>query len=261
MAVLSSLLLTTAPAAAADVTVTLPPLAGLVAMLDGKAHVRCLLPAGADPHHFQLTPRKVEAVANSSLLIRAGVDDAGWPLPPDHDHTLKLWPETRHGWLDPAAVRSALPRIAAALQSLHPQRSDAIASALKQALTTADQIELQWQRVLMPLKNSGVVMQHPAWQPLLQRMGVPVLTVLESAQHGHEHGPHKLEHALATLNTHPGAWLLADHGHSNRALSWLARHSAVPTHQVTLDALGACNMPWRDLMQQNLATIAATTLP
>jgi len=247
--------------AAAEISVTLPPLAGLVKMLDKQADVMCLLPAGADPHHFQLTPRKIEAVGKSRLLIRASFDDGGWPLPASHANTLSLWPGVAHGWLSPESVRIALPLIAAELTKLHPEHADAIATSLKHALAQTETIEQSWRLTLASVKKSGVLMQHPAWQGLMKSMGVPVLAVLESAQHGHEHGPHKLEHALSTLNQHPGAWLLADSGHSNRALDWLAQHASKPVHRITLNALGACGMPWTELMQHNIERISGTPSP
>jgi len=258
---IAMLLLIPLPASAADITVTLPPLAGLVIMLDKQADVACLLPAGADPHHFQLTPRKIEALRKSRLLIRASFDDGGWPLPASHANTLSLWPGIAHGWLNPVSVRAALPLIAAELIRLHPEHADAIATSLKHAVAQTAEIEQAWHVALDGLKKSGVLMQHPAWQGVMQSMDVPVLAVLESAQHGHEYGPHKLEHALATLNQHPDAWLLAASGHSNRALDWLEQHADHPLQRVTLNALGTCGMPWPALMQQNIKRIAGQLQP
>lgn len=258
---IAMLLLAPLSVSAAEIAVTLPPLAGLVTMLDKQADVRCLLPAGADPHHFQLTPRKIEALRKSRLLIRAAFDDGGWPLPATHAQTLALWPGTAHGWLNPESVRTALPVIAEALTTLHPEKAASIATALNHALAQTDSIEESWRLALAPLKIDGVLMQHPAWQGLMQSMHVPVLAVLESAHHGYEYGPHQLEQALSTLNQHPNVWLLADSGHNNRALDWLAQHASQTLHRVTLNALGDCGLPWPELMQQNIDRITEQLRP
>ena len=244
-------------ASAAEVAVTLPPLAGLISMLDKEADVICLLANGADPHHFQLTPRKIEAVQKTSLLIRTSRDDGGWPLPPSHAHTLDLWPELDHGWLSPVAVRDALPLIAKSLVKLHPERQVAIEAALQDAVITTHAIEHEWRSALTAAKNSGVLMQHPAWRRLMQVMEVPILDVLETGQHGHEHGPRQLEHALHSLNEHPGAWLIADAGHNNRSLDWLQNHASVKLNRIHLNALGRCSQPWAELMQQNISQFNA----
>jgi len=246
------LLSTPSVATAAEISVTLPPLAGLIHMLDNKAEVLCLLANGSDPHHFQLTPRKIEATQKTALLIRASRDDAGWPLPPHHMQTLDIWPDIDHGWLNPTAVRLALPRIAKVLSELNPARSATIKAALSDALKKTSDIEAAWRAALEPVQKSGVLMQHPAWQRLMRAMDVPVLKVLESGHHGHEHGPRQLEHALATLNAHPDAWIIANHAHSNRALDWLQSHAEHQPTRITLNALGTCAQSWPALMQQNI---------
>ncbi|RLL55013.1 manganese-binding protein [Mariprofundus sp. EBB-1] len=247
-------------AKAAEIAVTLPPLAGLIAMLDNKADVLCLLANGSDPHHFQLTPRKIEAAEQTALLMRASKDDGGWPLPPKHARTLDLWPEIDHGWLSPVAVRNALPAIAKTLSDLHPERQADIAVALEHALKTTQTIEVEWKDALKEASTSGVLMQHPSWRRLMQLMEVPVLNVLESGHHGHEHGPRQLEHALQSLNTHPGAWLIADDGHSNRSLDWLQNHTSVTLHRVRLNAVGTCSQSWPELMRQNIAQFRTKSL-
>lgn len=239
----------------AEIAVTLPPLAGLVTMLDRQAEVFCLLTPGTDPHHFQLQPRTIESLRRSRLLIRALRDDRSWPLPPTHANTLALWPDTDHGWLSPAEVKEALPIIADALGKLHPERRPLIATALKRALLETEQVAAEWRQALAPLRKSGVIMQHPAWHRLLEEMDVPVLTVLESGEHGHEHGPHLLDDSLDAINRHPGVWLLGNEGHSQRALEWLADHADNAPRQAILDPLGRCGTPWPEFMRANLKRI------
>lgn len=260
VALLAGLLLAVPLSCRAEIAVTLPPLAGLVAMLDKSSENFCLLSAGADPHHFQISPRRAEQLKQAELLIRAPGTDAGWPLPPDNAQTLRLWPQQNHAWLVPGEVAKALPQIAATLIALHPGREAEIRRQLAAALATVRDIDVRWQQALAPLRSRGVIMQHPAWQPLLEAAGVPVLAVLESPLHGHEEGPHVLEKALAILKTHPDAWLIGDIRHSNRSLEWLARHADHPVRLVYLDALGDCGTGWEALMQDNLDKMSGDKL-
>jgi len=248
-------------AASADIAVTLPPLAGLIVMLDPKAKVMCLLANGSDPHHFQLTPRKIEALQRTGLLVRSSFDDGGWPLPPKHAHSLDVWPERDHAWLDPDLVRQALPRIAQALSDLHPDRSADIQISLALAIQQVSAIQQSWNNAVAVLRPAGVVMQHPAWRRFMLAMHVPVLDVLESGHHGHEYGPHKLEHALQALHDHPGAWLIADQGHSHSALDWLQQHANRAPQKVELNALGSCGQSWPDLMHENIQRLQAVSQP
>jgi len=240
---------------AAEIAVTLPPLAGLVKMLDKQTQIMCLLPTGSDPHHFQLQPRTLEKLARSKLLIRSTFDDGGWPLPPDHENVLDLWPDKDHGWVSPKEVREILPRIAKVLIKLRPEQADAINDKLKTAIATTHSIQAQWQSRLAAVKSSGIIMQHPSWRRLMNDMQIPILNVLESGHHGHEHGPQALDHALQELKEHPQAWLISDAGHNNRALYWLENHSEHTPRHITLDALAECGTSWDEFMLQNLKQI------
>ncbi|WP_241697142.1 zinc ABC transporter substrate-binding protein [Mariprofundus sp. KV] len=251
-----SVLLTPSFALSAGIATTLPPLAGLVKMLDTESEVICLLPAGADPHHFQMQPRTIERLSRSNLLIRTSFDDGGWPLPAHHDNVLDLWPDKDHGWVSPEEVRLILPRIAEALIRLKPEQADAINSNLSRAVALTHSIEKQWQQALAPAKAAGIIMQHPSWRRLMNDMQVPILNVLESGHHGHEHGPHALDDSLHQLDEHPDAWLISDAGHNNRALAWLQQHSGQAVRHITLDALSDCGISWDQMMLQNLQQIS-----
>lgn len=240
--------------ARADIVVTLPPLAGLVSMLEPNADVHCLLAAGADPHTFQLTPRQAGQLRQADLLVRASRDDGEWPGLDANTPTLDLWQKDDHAWLRPSLVKQALPRLAARLQQLHPAHRQQIADTLRTALVLCDQLEEAWREALLPLRQQGVIMQHPAWRGLCQHFGIPVRAILEPHHHGGEVTPQKLEQALQTIRTHPATALWGDNRHSNRALTWLMQHAHTGKPAI-LDALGTCGMRWEALMRHNIALL------
>ena len=253
-------------AKAADVITTLPPIAGLVYWLKPDADVACLLPANADPHHFQLSPRQVESLQQSKLLIRSSQDDGHWANLGNQTHVFDIWPHTEHhdhqktvpnhAWLNPLAIQTVLPKLAAQLQIIYPKDKQEIQKNLALALAESTQIWKKWLSVSQStaLNTNGVIMQHPSWSNLFQALNIPIFNTLESEQHGHEHGPRKLESALQQLQQHPNIRLIADSNHSNRALQWLQSHHKSSTI-TTLDALGTCGESWIHLMQRNLDTI------
>jgi len=251
-------------AKAADIITTLPPLAGLVHWLKPDTHVTCLLPANADPHHFQLSPRQIESLQRNKLLVRSSQDDGHWASLQNQTHIVDLWPRTEydehhkqtianHAWLNPHAVQAVLPKLAKQLERIYPNDKQAIQSNLKLALTESEQVWKAWQHTIQStaLNTNGVIMQHPSWSNLFQALNIPIFNSLESEQHGHEHGPRKLESALRQLQQHPNIQLIADSNHSNRALQWLQKHHTSSTI-ITLDALGSCDESWLHLMQRNL---------
>jgi len=168
---------------------------------------------------------------------------------------LDLWPKKDHAWLLPSEVKRILPLLAKKLQEIAPGRRQSIAHSLKQALHLCDEMETAWTRALAPIRESGIIMQHPAWRRLCEHFNVRVWAVLEPRQQGSIR-PRQLEHALHLIKTRPDIRLWGDIRHSNRGLAWLSRHGHNKP-PLQLDALGTCGMAWVQLMQDNLARIAS----
>ncbi|MDX8411421.1 MAG: zinc ABC transporter substrate-binding protein [Mariprofundaceae bacterium] len=221
-----------------------------------ESDVSCLLPANADPHHFSLTPRRIERLRQSKLLVRATADDGAWRGLRGAIKTVDLWPDKGHAWLLPAEVEKTLPRLAEALSRAYPAQAQAIAAALEKALAKTASMERELQSALAPLRRRGIIMQHPSWQEFCRHFGMEVLGVLDSHSHGHESGPRRLQDALEQLQARPEAMLWGDQRDNVQPLYWLADHvKDVPIR--LLDPLGACGMPWDKLMRQNIERILA----
>ncbi|NOR72644.1 MAG: zinc ABC transporter solute-binding protein [Mariprofundaceae bacterium] len=242
------------PLHAAEIIATIPPLAAVVQMLDDEP-ISCLLPPGGDPHHFQLSPRQVEKLNRAGLLVRSSKDDHGWMQIPANTPAIDIWPKQDHAWLNPDNLLAALPRIAGQLIAIFPDRRGVIEANLKRSMDDVDKIRSELRKALSSLQSGGVMIQHPSWRHLFDAYGIPVLSVLESPRHGHEHGPRHLEKALKMLEKHPDAVLIGDVRHSNRSLEWLASHSN-SKKIILLDALGSCGDSWATLMQKNISRIS-----
>jgi zinc transport system substrate-binding protein len=243
------------PLHAVEIIATLPPLAAVVQMLNDEP-ISCLLPPGGDPHHFQLSPRQVERLNGAGLLIRSSKDDHGWMQVPVNIPAIDIWPEQDHAWLNPDNLLAALPHIAGQLILLFPDRKTVIEENLKRSMDDVGKIKSELHKALATLQSGGVMIQHPSWRRVFDAHDIPVLSVLESPHHGHEHGPRHLEKALKTLEKYPDAVLIGDVRHSNRSLEWLASHSN-NKKIIFLDALGSCGDRWATLMQQNISRISA----
>jgi len=239
-----------------EIISTLTPLSGLVAMLLPEIKSQCLLPANADPHHFQPSPKQVNLLQSGQLILRASSDDKGWPIHFDHNHVLDLSKQQNHAWLQFKDVKTMLPTLAKALTDSFPSYKTQIKSRLSKSLQRIDKIEQKWNDIMPTLQKRGVVMQHPAWLGLFESANIPVWSVLESHQHGHEQGPRHLEHAFESLQSHPDAILLGSRHHSNRSLTWLNSRAESKHQMIALDAIGICNQPWDELMMHNLELLA-----
>ncbi|MDX8403941.1 MAG: metal ABC transporter substrate-binding protein [Mariprofundaceae bacterium] len=258
MIFLSGILFTAADSSvahSAEIVVTIPPIAGIVQMLDKENKVTCLLPSGSDPHHFQLSPRQIEKLQQATLLVRTSKDDHGWLKLSSDIPAIDLWPNQSHAWLNPDHVQAILPRLAEKLISLAPKKRALILKNLKVAQKRTGLVNAELAYALKGLKTDGIMMQHPSWRSLFKRFDIPVLTSLESQHHGHELTPRHLEEALSILKKNPDAVLIGSLRHSNRSLVWLSNHAGNKKEILYLDALGSCDHDWPTLMQQNIARI------
>jgi len=236
--------------ARAEIAVTLPPLAGIVHLLEPDIAVFCLLPANADPHHFSVTPRVIDRLRRSDILIRASRDDRGWlglgSSPPQID----LWPNRDHAWLQPKWLIGILPLLAAKLQSLNPEQKDAIDSSLPRIIDNIKALDRDIFQILEPVRKDGVILQYGSWRHFCEHYDIPVLAIANPRHMKGSLRPKQLERLLTTLRRHPDARLWGDRGKTNSALKWLAgrvKHKSV----TLLDPLGSCNSAWPQLMRNN----------
>ncbi len=121
-----------------EVVVTFHALSTIVAPLlgpEGTVHV--LLPTGASPHAFEPRPSDLRELSRAQLVLRAGAGVDGWvsdlvPVPsvalldlvPDSASHASMVGVDPHVWLDPEAVRAALPHLAGALCDVDPPGCD-----------------------------------------------------------------------------------------------------------------------------------------
>ncbi|MDQ6976242.1 MAG: zinc ABC transporter substrate-binding protein [Mariprofundaceae bacterium] len=243
---------------------TLPAIGGILHWIAPEMKVHCLLPKGAEPHHFRPSARQLERANNSPLLVRSSRDDLAW-FKTQHvqsKHILDLWPHDEkgknHAWLLPSVIGNALPLINNALTQTFPAFKNTILKHQPDLQHSIKIIEQAWANIAIPLRKHGIIMQHAAWLPLFEAYQIPVLAVLEKGNMGHNHGYNakKLDQALKQLQKHPNAILIADQRHDDKGLKWLQRQH--PSSQlVYLDAVGTCDQPWPLLMQYNIDLLVA----
>lgn len=165
----------------------------------GDARVEVLLPPGASPATFEVTPKQVRELHGADLfiMIGGGLDEWVSQLPEaagGHATVVRLsdgiplladggehGSGNPHIWLDPILVRDRiLPKLEAALQAVFPGDSAGLArrsSLLADSLTILDQ---GIRRALEPLRHRSFVATHPAWSYFAQRYGLKEVGVIHT---------------------------------------------------------------------------------
>ncbi len=183
-----------------------------------QAEVTVMLPAGANPHVYEPSPRQLSALTSSRLYFAIGLpfekiwlnklhqqspqlaviqleqdDSSAAPgiqpragFKPDHMHGAN---EDPHLWTNPLLVMVMADRITAALQRIDPdhretyQRNNA---TFKGELTLLDK-DLHQLLDIQPRRE--FIVQHPAWGHFAEAYG---LTQISVEQGGREPGPQQL---------------------------------------------------------------------
>ncbi len=176
------------------------PIGDLVRTMAGAgARVEVLLPPGASPATFEVTPKQVRDLQGASLfiMIGGGLDEwvSGLPGAADgppavlrlSDGVELLAEGDEHGsgnphiWLDPILVRDRLlPKLKVSLQAIIPGDGDGIgerAALLADSLTALDR---EIRAALDPLSRRSFVATHPAWSYYALRYGLNQIGVIHT---------------------------------------------------------------------------------
>jgi ABC-type Zn uptake system ZnuABC Zn-binding protein ZnuA len=186
------------------VVATIFPLAAIARQLVGDAaDVTTLLPAGASPHTFELTPDSARRIARASLVLRIGPGADEWldaaltgghsPVFTAMEHTkliagdpeadehpnLKL-DNDPHCWLDPLRMRDDLaPAMAEALGTALPQLQASLPAALKQLQADLTSLDAKLRATLAGLTDRRYIGAHPAWRYFDQRYELDCVATVE----------------------------------------------------------------------------------
>ncbi len=239
------------------------PVGDLVERMVGEsARVEVLLPPGASPATFEVTPRQVRELHGADLfiMIGGGLDEWVAQLPEASggrasvvrlsDGIPLLAEGGEHGsgnphiWLDPILVRDRmLPKLEAALEAVLPADSSALGrrtELLADSLTALDQ---EIRATLEPLRQRSFVATHPAWSYFAQRYGLKEVGVIH-AHPGQEPSSRELARLLEIARDDGVDCIFVEPQLGEVAAKALATELSLPT--CLLDPLGGPGLKDRD---------------
>lgn len=156
----------------------------------GRATVRALMPAGADPHDFELRPSDLDALSGADLVVRSGGEVDEWtgeaieaagaeaPVVSLADHVDETGTEgDPHWWHDPRNGVRAVRELSAAMAEVDPGGEEAYArsaSRYARRLRRLDAaIERCWSRISPERRK--LVTTHDALGHYARRYGLEVV--------------------------------------------------------------------------------------
>lgn len=185
------------------IAVSIYPLQDLTRQITGgRMDVFHLVPAGANPHHFEPPPSMIRQLQGTDLFVGVHPDFDGWieTLLPAGTPRMYLHPDSNrpktaaadssgtdagfnpHFWLSVCTVRDVLPRLTRALCRADTLSCGAFRRNLEHYQSRLDSLDLAIRNRLEPFRNAAFIQWHPAWDGFAADYGLRITATLE---HGH----------------------------------------------------------------------------
>ena len=232
------------------------------------ADVENLLPPGASPHDFQLSPADRKKFGSAELVVVNGLGVETWL-----DKLLKdskkqvgiasagLGKKTNpHIWLDPVLAAHAVTNILRALQVADPAHADGYAANAKAFLGKLAAIDAEFRQGLTPARGAAIVTYHDAFEHLARRYGLRVVAVIEETAEVSP-GPRHLARLRQTIQAEGVKAIFTDAEHPQKLAEQLSKDFAVrvaPLH--TLENGELTRTAYEDGMRKNLAVLKSTLI-
>ncbi len=253
------------------VLVSVPPYIYFVDKIaQGLVDIESLVPAGANPHIYEATPKEVQRYQKAALWIYLGetldkkvlhvlkdrhkavrVVDVSQKIPllsycneeHDHDHCHHEGADL-HIWLSPVLAKQQAETIGAALMDLLPESKEQIRKNLENFLEELDQLNAEISSLLAPMKDRAILVSHPAFAYFCRDYHMVQLSI---EVEGKDPLPKDVTEIIQKAKSYHIQSVLLEPQYSNKGAELIAESMHLPTHMVD---------PYSENYSANLLSIA-----
>jgi ABC-type Zn uptake system ZnuABC Zn-binding protein ZnuA len=206
--------------------------------------ISTLIPAEADPHTFQPTPRDVATIANSQLLIANGagleewlqemIDNAGGDrLVVEASEGLEengVRPGDPHFWLDPILAMHYARQIRDGLAAIDPDRKAEYDDNTEKFITQLEELD-KWVReqvALIPEEDRLIVTNHESFGYYADRYGLTIAgTIIPSVSTGSAPSAQQLVALIEEIKTSGVRAIFIESGSNPELAEQLAQEAGI----------------------------------
>lgn len=254
------------------IAASIPPLADFVRNVGGdRVEVYTIVPAGVNPHTFELTPGVMKKLAAADLLVLNGVGLEFWleevldnlagkkatftaaELPLLQDDVHHHAEGNPHVWLDPQNAIHQVKKIYYALADVDSANSSYYASNMTLYVRHLEIVDQDIQQMIDAWALKKFVCFHPAWEYFARRYGLEQAGVIEKRP-GMEPSPQDIAEIIETVKRIGARAIFVEVQFPSRVANMIAEESDIAV--VPLDPLGVQNESYVDLMRRNVAQMA-----
>jgi len=252
-------------------------------LADGLAEVVLLLPPGASPHTFALTPRAVAQLTRADLVIMNGGLDA-WleqavaasgtrapllevlaTLPQEvligsaGKDTLDRFGVNPHVWLDPVLMEEVVMRIARELAGLDAEHAELYLDRGADLKRQLQALHEELQQTLFPLQGEPFIPFHDSWPYFARRYGLELVVEIEPFP-GRQPSPRYLTQVVSLIRQSGARAIFTERQLDPRPAVVVAEAAGVMLY--ALDPLGGGDAAeYQDLLRHNAQVLLEGLLP
>ena len=257
------------------VAASIAPLADFARQVGGDyVRVNTLVPPGASPHTFELTPSQVEQVARARVLVINGVgleywadrlvEGAGNPglIVADTSQGIDILERDAGGaggnphiWLDPVNAIVQVGHIRDALLRADPAHADDYRANAERYVNELRTLDQEIADEVATWSNREFIAFHPDWVYFARRYGLEQVAVIQSSP-GREPSPAEVAHIVETAQRIDAQAIFAEPQFSAKAAQTIAAESGA--YVLFVDPLGSslCDACYLNLMRYNVGQMA-----
>lgn len=271
-----------------DIVTTIYPFKAIIQEIVGdKIEVKSILPAGADPHTYEMLPSDFKTIQNSAAFFYGAESLDGWAarinvdnkiemlkLVPDdflieikvhnnsndHTHNHKHSPDEEslgidpHFWVDPLTVRAMLPALLNELTKIDPEGKEYFRNNTELFSAKLLEMDSLLRIETSDIKHRNVFTAHPFYSYFFERYNFFVAGSIEIAP-GYHSTPKDIKQLIDLVKKQNVKAIFTHKQHSDKPAKVLAESTGI--NEFELDPIGGVTgrMTYEEIIFYNLYLI------
>lgn len=261
------------------VVTTIYPFKAILQEIAGnRIKIKSILPAGVDPHTYEMIPSDLKTIQQASIFFYGAESLDGWAakietsnkveliklipkeylieikMPHFHNGKVESLGIDPHFWLDPLTVKAILPNIVNELIKADPSGEKDIKINADKFSIKLSELDKKIKLETKPLINRTVFMSHPFFSYFFARYNFDIAGSLEIAP-GHQSSPKEIKDLMELVKEKNVKAIFTHKQHSDKPAKVLAEATGI--NQFELDPIGgiAGRTSYDEMILHNLSII------
>lgn len=267
-----------------EIVTTIHPFRAIIQEIAGdKIEVRSILPAGADPHTYEMLPSDIKAIQNSAAFFYGSEALDGWAARIDVENKIEMLrlvsedflieikvqnhfddhnhnPDEEflgidpHFWVDPITVNSMLNKLLHELEKIDPNNAEYYKNNADKFSVKLSDLDERLKKETADIKYRNVFTAHPFYSYFFERYNFFVAGSIEIAP-GYHSTPKNIKQLMELVKKQNVKAIFTHKQHNDKPAKVLAESTGIKEFE--LDPIGGVPgmMTYEEIILHNLEII------